>query len=681
MSALARLRFVRAVLVCGVVLRALAWGTVAGLSLLILAALTDSRFPLELRMRHLLLGTAVVAQVVIAAVLLWRDRAATRLGRVALWIEEHHPSLAYTLVTAVEMRDERLVDAARPGPWAATAWRGAARAVALPIIAIVVGLGALLVLPPGAVARMRSPHPGDAIDARGRGGARGSRLSPLVARVQPPSYSKQPESTLDEPSDVRALAGSRIVLRGRGDPNGITAVHGADTLAAARAGDEWTIAFELGTRPLALRLSDGSSQRIVALEPIADAPPTVTLVSPAHDSVLRAPRGRIPVAADAHDDFGIASVAFEYIVSSGEGENFTFKSGTLGGAQPGGPSASISSSLALESLDLKPGDIVHVRAVARDANVVTGPGVGSSETRAFRVARAGEYDSVAVEAAPPSDEDKSLVSERMLIMLAEALETRRARLARDSVVAESRAIASDQKRLRRTVGDIVFMRLGGEPSGEESTGEAAPGRSRTMEEMLARADSATNRSVDPIDFGGGESPVVAVNKPLLEAYNAMWDASTELEVGEPGRALPHMRRALAAIQRARQAERVYLRGRPPQVVIDVAKARLQGKEKGAPSIRAPGTTADSALRSRIGRFVRAVELASRNPGPAIDSLLLLRIDALPDAPTFAATLRDAIDALRRGRSGDATAALARARRALAGPSFSRDSIARWGLIP
>jgi len=680
MSALARLRLVRAVLVAGVALRALAWGTAAGLSLLIGTAMIDARLPLDLATRHVLLALAIGIQVVVAATLLWRDRATAALGRVALWVEEHDPSLAYTLVTAIETHDERLLAAARPGPWAGTAVRRVSRAAAVPIVMIAAAVIALLALPPGAVARARSPRPGDALDAVNRRGAKRSRLSPMIARVQPPAYSRLPERTIDEPAEVRALAGSKVVLRGRGDASGIVGVYGADTLGAVGTGSEWVLTVQMTGKPQALRLGDGSVQRILALEPIADEAPAVTLVSPARDSVLRAPRGRIPLAADVHDDLGIATAAFEYIVSSGEGENFTFKSGTLGAARPGGTTATISATLSLDALGLRPGDIVHVRAVARDGNDVTGPGIGSSDTRAIRIARAGEYDTVAVEAAAPGDEDKSLISERMLITLAQALEKRRPGLTRDTLVAESRGIAADQKRLRRSVGDIVFMRLGGQPSGEETTDEAAPARARGMQDLLARADSATNRSTDPIDFGGGESPVVAVNKPLLEAYNAMWDASTQLELGEPGRALPHMQRALDAIQRARQAERVYLRGRPPQVVIDVAKARLQGRDKGASSVRAP-VAADSAQSIRISRFVRAVELASRDPRPAIDSLLVLRIDALTDAPAFAAALRDATEALRRGRSSDATVALARARRALAGPSMARDSIARWGLVP
>jgi len=324
---------------------------------------------------------------------------------------------------------------------------------------------------------------------------------------------------------------------------------------------------------------------------------------------------------------------------------------------------------------------VHVRAVARDANTVSGPGFGTSETRAIRIARADEYDSVAVDAAPPTDADKSVISERMLIMLAEALQKKRPSLERAAVVTESRSIAADQKRLRRSVGEIVFTRLGGDPTGEEHSDDDSPQKAKSMEELLARADSATNLNGGALDFEGGESPVVAVNKPLLEAYNAMWDASTELEVGEPARALPHMRRALAAIQQARQAERLYLRGQPPAVVVDLSKVRLTGKDKGSASKRRPITASDSANQARADRFVDIAELAAHAPTAAADSLLLLRIDVLPDNPPLAVALSDAANALRRGKSDDATVALTRARRLLSGAPVARDSLARWGIVP
>jgi hypothetical protein len=142
-----------------------------------------------------------------------------------------------------------------------------------------------------------------------------------------------------------------------------------------------------------------------------------------------------------------------------------------------------------------------------------------------------------------------------------------------------------------------------------------------------------------------------------------------------------MRAALAAIQRARQAERVYLRGAPPPVIVDVDKVRLAGKDKGTSSSRAGVPPLDSASRRRADRFGRIVELSTRDPRAAVDSLLLLRIEVLGENAPFAAALQDAASAMRARKSADATSALARARRALAGAPVSRDSLSRWGFLP
>jgi hypothetical protein len=680
MSILAHVRTVRVILVIALALRAAGWGLLAVMTLIIGSALGDLAAPLSVATRMALLAIAIAAGLVTAGTLAWRDRHVLSLERVALWIEERFPSLEFALATAVETGDRTIAANVASESWRTAAVRRAIRAIRAPLAAVLVAGVIVFALPSGAVARMRAPHRGDSLDRPSRSSSAASRLTPLVADITPPAYTGQRATTVDEPSDVRALVGSTITVRGRGAGDGIVARRGADSIVAATESDRWSITLRVDARPAAVRIVDRGFQRIIAIEPIADLPPIVSLLAPARDSVLRAPTGRIALSADAGDDFGITSAAFEYIVSSGEGENFKFRSGTLGATQPNARRATINASLGLESLGLHPGDIVHIRAVARDGNDASGPGVGSSETRTIRIARHDEYDSVAVDAAGPSDEEKSVISERMLIMLAEALEKARPRIARDSLVSESRSIAADQKRLRRTVGEIVFTRLGGE-SGEEHSDEDSPARAKTMRDMLARADSATNRSTDPIDFGGGESPVIAVNKPLLEAYNAMWDASTELEVAQPGRALPHMRRALAAIQRARAAERVYLRGRPPEIVVDVNKARLQGKDKGTSSSRRPNSAADSATLRRIERFTNIVGLVGRNSSVAIDSLLVLRIDALVDAPSFAAAIGDATNAMRRGQSTTAAEALARARRLLAGEPIARDSLARWGVVP
>ena len=99
------------------------------------------------------------------------------------------------------------------------------------------------------------------------------------------------------------------------------------------------------------------------------------------------------------------------------------------------------------------------------------------------------------------------------------------------------------------------------------------------------------------------------------------------------------------------------------------------------SARRPLSPADSAAHSQLIRFANIIELVQRDQRAAIDSLLILRIDALTDEPRFASALSDAADAMRRGKAAEASNALTRARRVLAGPSVARDSLARWNIVP
>jgi hypothetical protein len=184
-----------------------------------------------------------------------------------------------------------------------------------------------------------------------------------------------------------------------------------------------------------------------------------------------------------------------------------------------------------------------------------------------------------------------------------------------------------------------------------------------------------------MDVEGDETPILAINKPLLEAFNAMWDAGRALEQGETRQALPPMRRALAAIQRARQAERIYLRGRPSAVIVDIAKARLAGKDKGIPTVREPRLVIDPVARRRGETFARATALLSRDPSAAADSLLVMRVGALGDAPALAAALDDAARVVRRGNAHDIELAWTRVRRVLGGAPVTRDSLPAWGSAP
>jgi hypothetical protein len=246
---------------------------------------------------------------------------------------------------------------------------------------------------------------------------------------------------------------------------------------------------------------------------------------------------------------------------------------------------------------------------------------------------------------------------------------------------ESRRIAEDQAKLRKKVGDIVFQRTGADPLSEESTVEAAGGK-LTPEALLKAASDATGANAGAVmDVEGDETPILAINKPLLEAFNAMWDAGRSLEQGETRQALPPMRRALAAIERARQAERIYLRGRPSAVVVDVARARLAGKDKGIATIREPRLAIDPVARRRGETFARATALLASDPSAAADSLLVMRVGALGNASALAAALDAAARAARQGSPQAIELAWTRVRRALGGAPVARDSLPAWGGAP
>jgi hypothetical protein len=671
-----RVASARRTLGAGIGARAMLWATAAGAALLAAAGTFDWLLGAPRAVRMLAIPAAIVLALGAAIYALWRGRRVRSLPAVALWLEERVPELRYALVTALDAPRaspdlERDIAAVR---WMPVIRRALGHALLPPFVVLAAAAALLIALPAGVRARISAPRAGDSLlrPAVAPAALR-NRLTPLTGEVLPPSYTGERNIIIDEPSSIDALVGGRIVFRGRGTSNGITAtLHGAAVASALLrdSADLWRLDIVVPAKPAALELHDRSYSRTVIIAPRPDSLPVVTLAAPARDTVIRTPRGALSLNAGATDDFGLDAGWFEYIVSSGEGETFTFKSGVIHRVSAGGArSANLSAVLNLDSLRLKPGDLVHVRAVARDRNNVTGPGLGISETRTIRIPRPSEYDSLAVEGAPPPDVDSSQLSQRMLIMLAEKLQARRAKLARADVVKESQSIGSDEARLRQHIGEVVFARLGGSQQTEDAGGNNSPAH-MTPEQLLAAANAATQASAGATDFEGDETPVVAVNRPLLEAYNAMWDASRSLEVGEPGAALPPMRAALAAIQRARNAERLYLRGKAPVVIVDIAKVRLAGKRDDAgSSSRIARAALDSSSERRAERFDAAVSALASNPAAAIDSLLALRVDALESAPDLAGALAPAIDSLRSGH--DATIALVRARRIAAGVSVAR----------
>jgi hypothetical protein len=295
-----------------------------------------------------------------------------------------------------------------------------------------------------------------------------------------------------------------------------------------------------------------------------------------------------------------------------------------------------------------------MRAIAQDGNTLSGPGVGTSDTRTIRIARAGEYDSLSVEAAAPPPLDSSAVSQRMLIAMTEQLVRDQPKLTREELVKRSTEIGDLEDRIRKKVEEILAAGQDHPHAEEEQAGEPPP----TLEEMEPDDGDAGPKSPD-----------------LVIAHNALWEAVRSLLIAEPAPALPPMRVALAALDRARLANRLYLRGSPPRIIVNLERVRLTGKEKGSSSTRTPRSFADSARVRLSARFSAALELIEKQPARAMSELALMRVEALSSVPAFAAALGQATDAIRAGR--DATLPLLRARRALDGSPQATPGLPLW----
>jgi len=681
-------------------IRALLLATAVVLGTVALGIGLDALFDLPLRLRSLALPLALGAGLLVLVA-----HGAAHLRRVvratdeelALWFEARLPELRYALVTRVEpgivdagaegVHPARgaLDEAVRRAPLESTVARARRAALLRPAVLSTLLAALALTVPGGAIARVAAPRAGDLLARPGNvSRAVADPLATIVVRLLAPAYAGTPAQVLDDPATVTALAGSRVFVEGLGA--GVRVVAGSDTLRAETQGGVaggWRLTLPVPSRTTAIRLLGPARERLLVIDPHADSVPVAQLEQPARDSVLRSATGEVSLAATLRDDLGLAAAAFEFIVSAGAGETFTFRTGRVAARTfaAGVRSARIEGSLRLDTLKLGPGDLIHLRAVATDRNDVTGPGTGASETRTLRIARADEYDSVSVDPMPPTEPEKNALSQRMILQMTQALHAREPRIGAGELQAEARTIAREQTRLRKRVGEVVFLRLG-EGAGEHSHfagdghehGEEGP---LDAAGILAAAERAANAGAERmLEVETDETPVVAINRPLLEAYNHMWRAASELEIAKPGAAIPWMERAIEALQRARAAERIYLRGRPARVVVDLAKVRGTGKDRGTPTARAPRVPLDAERGARLARFDRALDLVSVDASAAADSILLLRITLPEHEGAAARSLDRAADALRRG--GDVTPALQGARRALAGSPVRSGALLPWG---
>lgn len=646
MNVLSPVRRARAALLGAVGMAAALWAAGAGIAPLALAVLLDLVVPLPYDVRRWVVPAAVVVAAVAALVVIWRGRRVGSLERVALFLEERLPELDYALVTAVRPAGattalaksmlRRQLERVAVGR---ALGRPLARAIFLPLALLAPGLAVLALLPAESRARIFEPRPEAVVavpDAEAPEEELGSRLAPLTVRVAPPRYVGGAPNTLDDPSAVAALPGSRIEIEGRGLSRGAADSIGATIgkavgnapgrrLELRADGDAWVVQVTMPVDPAVVHLRDREFDRLLVLEPLADEPPAVILAAPRGDTTLPEPKGRLAIDARMTDDYGLANAQLELLYTSGSGERFETRTTVLRRAALGGRrEARLQTTVLLDTMGLRPGDVLHIRAIAHDLNDVTGPGRGESETRTIRIHDPREVPDVNITAASAAAIDTSIISQRMLIMRAESLLARQPQLTPEAYTRESIKLSAQQRALRGRVESII----------------------NELE------------NVEGVGFVG-ETPSSRI---LRKAAEEMRSAETELSIAQVPMAIVYMRKALAFLEQIREANRYWLRGLLTTTPVDIERVRLTGTDPAQVAPRTARGRYDDPRQALLARLDAAIALVEHDRAAAADSLQRVYASALVLAREAAESIKSAVAAVQG--EGDPTAALRAARRRL-----------------
>jgi hypothetical protein len=651
-----------------VLLRALAWAPALFAASAVLLVLLDLLVPLRAVLRETLRWLPVLLGGGFLAYSIHRVLRPPPPRRFALLAEERLPALENRLLTAFDLAEGmpegvvgRAFVAEAERRMQAVGVRGVAPArVRTPAIllasALFLGAAFALAFPSAAAeAWTRWMHPADAYASKWQE-VRAETLPNVEApaiplfdelrwTVLPPAYAglAAREGRGDEP--ISALPGSRIRVRSRFPDrwDGVRAgAIGGASLPVRRAGEEWIVEYVMPADARGLQLeamADGGvvDRRIVPIAPLPDQPPDVQLLEPREDLVLASGTGRVALRATAADDYGVGRFDLHWTHSRGSGESYEFVEGdwTFSRVSRNGKASTGELVVDLGTLGLQPGDIMHVRAVARDRNDVTGPGESVSRTRIIRVARPEELDQVNTDiGAPPELPKDPVMSQRMIIMMTERLIRERRGLTRQELQRRSSDIAQHQSRLREIVGEQVYIReadaaiqqgetdfsyleqggIGGQQHDEHEEA-AGPEKGRTPEEVLEEASAATGSgTMEEFEHRHDEAAILDVNRDLMRLHNLMWNSQQELNLAKPDTALPYQYEALRIIQQLNQAERTYPRGDVRVDPINAGEARGQGKlDEVAPAARSGGAALASLL-PLLAELDRVAAGLGRKPG-------------------------------------------------------------------
>lgn len=526
----------------------------------------------------------------------------------------------------------------------------------------------------------------------------------LVIVATPPAYTGRGSDRYEDPSEIVALAGSRIdVELVPGHPSvaaTLTVGATAEQPLAANASGVLSASFtarEPGS--VAVRPVDVRGERRVYLLPLQiseDRAPDVRITSPSADILVEAESrpAFLDVSFEASDDFGLGPMKLAWIRSIGEGDAAEFTRGELPVQTSGRTDSGAvrgNCRLDLNRLGLVAGSSLVFHVVAQDRNTVTGPSTGLSESLVFEVSVPDPPAPITLADLQPEDFQRFLVSQRMILEKTLKLHARRDRTPKPQYQTESTQLAREQREFKESFDQFIEIHgahseapgvtFANEKAVTEAQKEAAhgaehEGEEREAEDPAAAAEEAHDaaaaaRSESHAHAPGEEATSASTPfRDLLVSIRAMWDAERALGIADTTEAIPHERRALEFLKKAQKATRYFSRVRVTSKPIDLKRryagelAEIRGRLE---RMTVAGLTpAERAMRAQLGVLVRQIETAATIDADRPTEAGIERADSIGAASSEAArallALETGFDPALVGVAGRLTGASGEARR-------------------
>ena len=341
-----------------------------------------------------------------------------------------------------------------------------------------------------------------------------------------------------------------------------------------------------------------SESRLLQVTVGPDQAPRVRLIEPGRDLAFATAPASLDLVVDATDAEGLAAIRLAYVRASGSGESFAFEEGQVpvtleridarhwrGRAK-----------LPLSALQLEDGDSLVYRALVRDTN----PESDWVSSDAFTIDVGRRLEFAGAGFAVPDEDRRYAISQQMVIVKTERLQAEQNQVTPDEWAERTRLLAMEQRMVR---AEVVFL-SGGEVADEVEEAEQSHELQEGRLENTGRAE-------------------------MLKAINEMSRAEAHLNAGDTKQALVAERAALAALQRAFDRRRYFLRTMSERARIDLSR-RLTGDRARAESrTREPRTELGADAVSLRALLLELAAVADR--GEPATAALMARLASVDPA--------------------------------------------------